>query len=411
MDTTHKHNIVIVGAGHAAGQFVQSLRQHEFSGTITLIGDEPSLPYQRPPLSKKFLSGELTQERLLVKPATAYSDVDTQLNTRVRRIDRDNQQIEVDGGVRVRYDTLVLAVGARPRRLAISGGDLPGISYLRTIQDVEAIRSSLDASSRVAIVGAGYIGLEVAAVLKSLGHDVTVIEAQDRVMSRVVAPEVSLFYQQVHGDRGVRLMLSTHIEGFYGNDKVAGVQLADGRQVEADTVIVGVGVAANTELAEEAELAVGNGITVDSRCQTSDARVFAIGDCTWHPNPIYGHHVRLESVHNALEQAKTAAANVCGASATYAQVPWFWSDQYDLKLQIAGLSQGHDRVVVRGDLDSGSFSCLYLQENRLLAIDAINRPRDFMQAKAQLIENRAKIDINAARDADTPLSEAVRSAS
>ncbi len=410
MATTHKHNVVIVGAGHAAGQFVQSLRQHEFSGEITLIGDEPSLPYQRPPLSKKFLAGEIAQERLLVKPATAYSEVDTRLSTRVQRIDLAEQRLEIDGGAAVRYDTLVLAVGARPRRLAISGGDLPGISYLRTIQDVEAIRSTLGAACRVAIVGAGYIGLEVAAVLNSLGHDVTVIEAQERVMSRVVAPEVSLFYQQVHGDHGVRLMLSTHIEGFCGGDKVAGVQLADGRKIEADTVIVGVGVAANTELAEEAKLAVGNGITVDTRCQTSDPRVFAIGDCTWHPNPIYGHHVRLESVHNALEQAKTAAANVCGGSAAYGQVPWFWSDQYDLKLQIAGLSQGHDRVVVRGDPEAGCFSCLYLQENRLLAIDAINRPRDFMQAKSDLIESRAKIDINAARNVDTPLSEAIHSA-
>ena len=410
MATTHKHNVVIVGAGHAAGQLVQSLRQNEYSGEITLIGDEPSLPYQRPPLSKKFLAGELAEERLLVKPAAAYSEVDTRLNTRVQRIDRAEQKLEIDGGASVHYDRLVLAVGARPRRLAISGGDLPGISYLRTIQDVEAIRSSLHEPRRVAIVGAGYIGLEVAAVLSSLGHDVTVIEAQERVMSRVVAPEVSLFYQRVHADHGVQLMLSTHIEGFYGRDTVAGVQLADGRQIPADTVIVGVGVAANTELAEDAELAVGNGITVDTHCQTSDSRIFAIGDCTWHPNPIYGHHVRLESVHNALEQAKTAAANVCGGSVAYGQVPWFWSDQYDLKLQIAGLSQGHDRVVVRGDPEAGSFSCLYLQENRLLAIDAINRPRDFMQAKAELIESRARIDINAARDVDTPLSEALQSA-
>ena len=410
MAAATQQNVVIVGAGHAAGQFVQSLRQHEFSGNITLIGDEPSLPYQRPPLSKKFLAGELAQERLLVKPAAAYAEVDTQLSTRVTRIDRAARRVELDGGATIDYDTLVLAVGARPRRLAIGGGDLPGISYLRTIEDVETIRRSLGADTRVAIVGAGYIGLEVAAILRSMGHDVTVIEAQDRVMSRVVAPEVSQFYQQVHGDHGVQLMLSTHIEGFYGGDKVAGVQLADGRRVPADTVVVGVGVAANTELAEEAELAVGNGITVDAGCRTSDANVFAIGDCTWHPNPIYGHHVRLESVHNALEQAKTAAANVCGGAVTYGQVPWFWSDQYDLKLQIAGLSQGHDRVVVRGDPESGGFACLYLQENRLLAIDAINRPRDFMQAKANLIEDRAKIDLNAAKNPDVPLSEAIHSA-
>lgn len=401
---TQPQKIVIVGAGHAAGQLVQSLQQQKFGGTITLVGDEPSLPYQRPPLSKKFLAGELDAERLLVKPRTAYGDVDTRLGTHVLRIDRDRKLVETADGVELPYDKLVLALGSRPRQLTIPGSDLPGVCYLRTIEDVDSIRATLDQVRTVAIVGAGYIGLEVAAVLRSLGHRVLVIEALERVMSRVVSPEVSAFYQRAHHDHGVELLLSTCVDAFVGTDRVTGIELAGGRRIDAQAIVVGVGVVPNTELAEEAGLAVDNGIAVDERCRTSDADIYAIGDCTSHPNPIYGRRLRLESVHNALEQAKTAAINVCGGTSEYGQVPWFWSDQYDLKLQIAGLSAGYDEVCVRGDLSDNAFSCLYLDQGVLIAIDAVNRPRDFMQAKP-LIAARARIDRQKAADAETPLKD------
>lgn len=400
------NNIVIVGAGHAAGQFVQSLKQQGFAGHVTLIGDEPQLPYQRPPLSKKFLAGELTPDRLLFKPASAYSDVETRLGTRAQRIDRRSQTVHLQDGATVSYDQLVLALGSRPRVLPIEGSELAGVFYLRTIEDVQAIRASIADAQRVAIVGAGYIGLEVAAVLRGLGHEVVVIEAMERVMSRVVSPQVSAFYEQAHRAHGVQLRLSTAIDSFAGGDRLTAIKLADGETVATDAVVVGVGVEPNVELAAECELTVDNGIAVDASCRTSDPCIFAIGDCTSHPNPIYERRLRLESVHNALEQAKTAAANACGQYVEYGQVPWFWSDQYDLKLQIAGLSSGYDNVCIRGDVDAGSFACLYLRGGRLLAIDAVNRPKDFMQAKP-LIAERARINAQRAIDAETPLKEAV----
>ena len=407
---TEAKNVVIVGAGHAAGQLVQSLKQQGFDGHVTLIGEEPYLPYQRPPLSKKFLAGEFEKDRLLVKPPSAYGDVDTMLATRVQSIDRDSRHVETESGKRLAYDRLVLAVGARPRRLSIPGADLPGVSYLRTIQDVEHIQTSLQGAKRVAIVGAGYIGLEVAAVIRTMGLDVVVVEALDRVMSRVVSPQVSAFYQDVHTRHGVELKLSTPIDAFAGGDRVSGIQLASGGLVEADAIIVGIGVVPNTETAEAAGLSVDNGIVVDAHCRTSDPDIFAIGDCTAHPNPIYERRLRLESVHNALEQAKTAAANICGSPAEYRQVPWFWSDQYDLKLQIAGLSEGYEEVCLRGDPTQAAFSCLYLREDRLIAIDAINRPRDFMQAKGPIAAGD-RLDLAIAGDDEKPLKDAVLRAS
>ena len=282
------------------------------------------------------------------------------------------------------------------------GADLDGIHYLRTIADVDGIRSELKQGARLAIVGAGYIGLEVAAVAATLGVDVTVIEMEDRVMSRVVSPQISEFYQKEHAGHGVKLRLSAAISGFRGAARVASVELSDGGEVAADLVVVGVGVLPNTELASDAGLTVDNGIVVDDHCRTSDPNVFAVGDCTHHPNDILGYRVRLESVHNALEQAKTAASNICGEETSYAQVPWFWSDQYDLKLQIAGLSQGYDQAVIRGKPNDRSFSCLYLRDGQLIAVDAVNSPKDFMQSKA-LIATHAVIAPEMLVDATTEL--------
>jgi len=385
--------VVIAGAGHAAGQVVASLRQKKFAGRIVLIGEESWLPYQRPPLSKKFLAGALSAERLYFKPASFYDnpDIEVHLGTRITAIDRDACTVISGDGAVFTYDKLVLALGSRPRTLSLPGADLAGIHYLRGIDDVLKIQAEIQSGQRLVIVGAGYIGLEVAAVTAMLGVDVTVVEMEERVMSRVVSPQLSEFYQQEHQAHGVTLRLSTGTSGFSGSQKLQYVLLDNGEKLAADLVVVGVGIVPNIELADAAELKTENGIVVDDHCRTSDANIYAVGDCTFHPNAVLGRSLRLESVHNALEQAKTAASNICGEEATYAQVPWFWSDQYDLKLQIVGLSQGYDEVVMRGDPLTRSFACLYLRDGQLIAVDAVNSPKDFMQSKA-LIANGARID-------------------
>jgi 3-phenylpropionate/trans-cinnamate dioxygenase ferredoxin reductase subunit len=385
--------VVIAGAGHAAGQVVASLKLKKFGGKIVLIGDEPYLPYQRPPLSKKFLAGELDAERLHFKPSTFYDDanIDVALSTSVTNIDPAKQTLSTNDGQTVSYSKLVLALGSRVRKIPVAGEELPGVFYLRSIDDVNSIRDSIAADKKVVIVGAGYIGLEVAAVCRQLGLHVTVVEMADRVMSRVVSPQVSTFYQQQHESHGVEFMLSTGLKAIRGDDHVTAVEVGDGHVVEADFVIIGAGILPNCELAEAAGLQVNNGIAVDDRCQSSDPNIYAVGDCSSHPSSIYGRRIRLESVHNALEQAKTAASNICGIEAHYSQVPWFWSDQYDLKLQIAGLSEGYDQVVIRGEQNEKKFSCFYLRKGVLVAVDAINSPRDFMQSKS-LIAEKAVID-------------------
>jgi 3-phenylpropionate/trans-cinnamate dioxygenase ferredoxin reductase subunit len=399
--------LVIAGAGHAAGQVIATLKQKHFAGRILLLGEEPYLPYQRPPLSKKFLAGELPAERLHFKPTNFYDDaqIEVHLNRRVDAIDRSTKcVIDADGNA-IHYDKLVLALGSRVRRLPVAGADLAGVHYLRDIADVDAIRAEIGPGKRLVVVGAGYIGLEVAAVCRKLGIDVTVVEMADRVMSRVVSEPISDFYEQEHAAHGVKLMLSTGLGGFVGSQgHVTAVTTADGQSIAADFVIVGVGIQPNVELAEVAGLDVDNGIVVDDRCQTSDPDIYAVGDCTLHPNSIYGRRIRLESVHNALEQAKTAASNICGDETHYAQVPWFWSDQYDIKLQIAGLSQGYTDVILRGDPETRSFACLYLQNGVLIAVDAVNAPRDFMQSKA-LIAARSVIDPEKLADSSVALKD------
>ena len=401
-------HVIVAGAGHAAGQLVASLKQKKYPGRITLIGDEPWYPYQRPPLSKKFLAGELPAERLYFKPASFYDDpnIEVLLGTRVLAVDRAGKAVEIENGDRLEYGTLVLATGSRVRRLPLAGSELAGVHYLRGIDDVNGLRPDLDGSRRVVIIGAGYIGLEVAAVARSLGNAVTVVEMEERVMSRVVSPQVSTFYQDVHREHGVTIMLAAGVQRIVGEERVSGIELSDGRILEADSVVIGIGILPNVELAADAGLEVDDGVLVDDRCRTGDTAIFAIGDCTRHPNAILGRNLRLESVHNALEQAKTAAANICGEDVIYAQVPWFWSDQFDLKLQIAGLSQGYDQVVIRGEPASRSFSCLYLKDGVLIAVDAVNKPKDFMQSKA-LISIHARIEPALLADGDVELKDMV----
>ena len=398
--------VVIAGAGHGAGQVVASLKQHKFDGRIVLVGEEPYLPYQRPPLSKKYLAGEMPPERLYFKPESFYDDdnIEILLETRIEGIDRQSHAISTAGGNSIRYDKLVLATGSRVRNLPVPGADLAGIHYLRSIGDVEAIRSDLAKAKHIVIVGAGYIGLEVAAVCRQMGLEVTVIEMAGRVMSRVVSEQVSNFFEKLHTRHGVDIRLSTGLAAFEGDGKLTHVVTASDERIAADLAVVGVGIVPNTELAQNAGLAVNDGIVVDDQCRTDDADIYAIGDCTWHPNSIYDRYLRLESVHNALEQAKTAAANICGIETHYAQVPWFWSDQYDIKLQIAGLSQGFDTAVLRGDPASASFACFYLRDGILVAVDAINSPREFMQSKA-LIANRARIATDVLADPDVLLRD------
>lgn len=401
--------VVIAGAGHAAGQTIATLKKQKFAGEIVLIGDEPYLPYQRPPLSKKFLSGDLSAERLHVKPESFYSDpkIEVRLETPIVAIDRDSKTLRTVHGDSVSYDKLVLALGSRVRRLSIDGADLDGVHYLRTIADVNSIRAELKNRKHAVIIGAGYIGLEVAAVIRQLGLDVTVVEMADRVMSRVVSAEISDFYQIEHTSHGVKLRLSTGITAFRGSDRINAVEIADGERVPADFAVVGVGIVPNTELAADAGLVVDDGIVVDDQCQTNDSNIYAVGDCTAHPNAIYNRQLRLESVHNALEQAKTAASNICGNEAHYSQVPWFWSDQYDLKLQIAGLSTGYDDVIIRGNPADRSFACLYLKDGCLIATDAVNSPRDFLQSKV-LIAGQLRIDRDKLADANVQLKDLLK---
>jgi 3-phenylpropionate/trans-cinnamate dioxygenase ferredoxin reductase subunit len=392
--------IVIAGAGHAAGQTAISLRQGGFDGRIVMVGDEPYPPYQRPPLSKKFLAGELPLERLFLRPEQFYAkhDIELQLGTRVSLIHRGQHEAELDDGSRLSYSKLVIATGSRVRRLEFPGSDLPGVHYLRSIDDVLAMQTHFKAGARLIVMGAGYIGLEVAAVAVQAGLDVMVREIADRVMARVVSPEVSSFYDQVHRDAGVHLILNSPANStIHGDGRVESVRDHEGQAWPADFVVIGVGVLPNVELAEQAGLACDNGIVVDDCCRTEDADILAIGDCTSHPNSILGRQLRLESVHNAQEQAKTAAATILGNPQAYAQVPWFWSDQYDLKLQIVGLATPDCQRIVRGDPAQRSFAVLHLLDNRLQAVEAVNSAREFMLGK-KLIAAGVPLDPQALAD-------------
>jgi len=380
---------VIVGASHAAVQAIDTLRREGHAGPIVLVGDEPHLPYNRPPLSKKFLSGELARERLPLRSPQFYEQhgVETRLGTRVTAIDRSARRLRLGNGAELAYDKLLLCVGSRPRRLEIPGHDLRGIHYLRTIADVDAIRADLDGAHRVVVIGAGYIGLEAAASARHLGLEATVLEMAERPMARVGSPELSEFYRRRHEREGVGIHCGVSVSAFRGEDRVRAVACSAG-DFPADLVIVGVGILPDVTLATAAGLRCDNGILVDEHCRTSDEHVFAAGDCTNHPSVRYGRRVRLESVDNAVEQGKTAAANMCGRPARHEHVPWFWSDQYDVKLQIAGLSEGYDRVVRRGEPDSGSFALYYLRGGELLAVDAISSPRDFMTGRKWIAERK-----------------------
>ncbi len=403
--------VIIVGAGHAAAQLAPSLRKQGWEGEIVIIGDESYIPYQRPPLSKEFMSGEKDEEDILIRPEAAYEKhgIELRLNHAVVAINSVDSALVLDNGERLAYDKLALCTGARARKINLPGSELDGVCYLRTLDDVKNIKHYLDVtashdvwrsaapSPRAVIVGGGYIGLETAAVLINMGVNVTVLEMQERVLARVTALEVSEFYQRVHAEEGVSIltnMVVSHIEGGHQDSDKYPLKVCcdNGEYFDADLVIVGVGVIPNVELAEAAGLAVENGITVDEFAFTSDTNIVAVGDCANHPNGLLGRRLRLESVPNAVEQAKSAAASLCGLKLPYISYPWFWSDQYDLKLQIAGLNQGFDQVIIRGDREgSRSFVAWYLKQGQLLAADCINRPKEFLVAK-QLLSREITVD-------------------
>ena len=378
-----QEDIVIIGAGQAGAQVAQSLRQGGFEGPLRLIGDEPHPPYQRPPLSKKFLAGEIGAEGLWLRPPAFFTtnNIDHIPNTRVVAIDRGAKRLTLANGDTLPYGKLVLATGTNARLLTLEGADKKGVVTLRSIADVNVIRDILQNSSSVAIIGAGYIGLEVAAVAKSLGKSVTVIEAQDRPMKRVVSQAVSDYFSGLHKARGIELRLNTGIEAIEGGDSVTGVRLSTGETVPAELVLVAVGAEPNDHLAAEAGLEVDNGILVDGCGQTSDPDIFAAGDCTRFYSNRYQRSVRMESVQNAIDQAKAVAQALLGQEVDYDPLPWFWSDQYDIKLQIAGLSEGYDDTKVVGSTEDNKFYVAYLHDGRLIAVDSINSPRSHMMAR------------------------------
>jgi 3-phenylpropionate/trans-cinnamate dioxygenase ferredoxin reductase component len=381
-------DVVIIGAGQAAAQLAASLRQGGFAGPVSMIGDEPYLPYQRPPLSKKFLSERGTPEALLLRAASFWHDHDVRLilGTAAVKVDLRQHRLSLRDGREIDYRTLVFATGTRARTLPLPGIDLANVFSLRKIDDVRQLRPALDSARRIAIIGGGYIGLEVAASMRAEGREVTVIEAETRVMKRVTGEGVSAFFDKIHRRRGVDIRLGARLVAIEGKTNALAVRVSPGKAFTVDLVLTATGARANDELAASAGLACDDGILVDELAGTSAPDVYAIGDCSRFPSRRYGRRLRLECVQNAIDQAKAAAAAIRGESQPYDPVPWFWSDQYDLKLQIAGVMEGHDRAEVKGDPDTAQFSVDYRHGGRLIAVDAVNNARAYMMGRRRIAE-------------------------
>jgi 3-phenylpropionate/trans-cinnamate dioxygenase ferredoxin reductase subunit len=383
-------SVVIVGAGQAAAECATALRAGGYSAPITIVGDEPYLPYQRPPLSKDFLSGKSPYEKLLLRPEDFWQaqKVGLELGAPVKSIDRSKKRISLAGDRTLEYDVLVLATGTRSRIPPIDGVALDRVHLLRRIEDVKRLRPALDAAKRVVIVGGGYIGLEVAAVARSEGRDVVVLEAEDRVMKRVTSPPISSFYESMHRSHGVDIRLRSKIEAIEGDTRARSVRVAN-ESIQTDLVLIATGAQPNEELAFDAALACDNGILVDEAARTADESIYAIGDCTRFPSRRYGRRIRLECVQNAFDQAKAAAAAILGKGAPYDPVPWFWSDQYHVKFQSAGLSEGHDDATVVGDPAAPHFSVDYRKDGKLIAVDAVNDGRAYMAGRKRITAETA----------------------
>ncbi|MBO9378863.1 NAD(P)/FAD-dependent oxidoreductase [Sphingomonas histidinilytica] len=383
-------DLLIVGAGHAGAQAAITLRQMKFEGSIGMIGDEPEVPYQRPPLSKEYLAGDKEFERILIRPASFWQerDVDMLLGKRVVAVDAAGHEVTLCDGAKVRYGKLIWAAGGTPRLLTCAGAEANGVYAVRRRSDVDAMMAALPSVENVVIIGGGYIGLEAAAVMSKLGKRVTLLEALDRVLARVAGPELSAFYEAEHRAHGVDLRTGARMDSIEVSDgRATGVRMADGSVVPADMVIVGIGIIAEVEPLIAAGAAGSNGLDVDGYCRTSLPDVYAVGDCAAHENKFAeGRRIRLESVQNANDQAKLAVQHILGETvAEYEAIPWFWSNQYDLKLQTVGLSTGHDQTVLRGDPETRSFSVVYFRDDRVIALDCVNAVNDYVQGRALVI--------------------------
>jgi 3-phenylpropionate/trans-cinnamate dioxygenase ferredoxin reductase component len=400
--------ILVIGGGQAGAQVVDTLRREGFSGRLVLVSEESWLPYQRPPLSKKFLAGELAADRMMCRHHSYYDEhqIELKLGIRATRLVPQLRRVTLSSGEEIFYDRLILCLGASPRRLSCPGADLSGVHYLRSISDVAAIQPALTLGARVVIIGGGYIGLETAATVRKMGCTVTILEMSARLMNRVVACPVSEYFAREHRGQGTQIVCDTRVVRLEGDRSVDRVVCADGSSYPADILIVGVGAIANTQLATDAGISCDNGILVDHYCRTSDPVIYAAGDCTNHPSPHFGMRVRLESVDNAVEQAKTAALNTLGRPTIHDRVPWFWSDQFDNKLLIVGLSQGYDQQVTRGDPAGRSFSICYFECGALLAVEAVNHPKDYMAAR-KLIAERARPNPDKLADPQVALKDAI----
>ena len=404
------YDVLIVGAGHGGAQAAISLRQNKFDGSIAVVGDEPELPYERPPLSKEYFSGDKSFDRILIRPAAFWEErkIDMLLSRRVVAVDAERHAVTLTDGSTIGYGKMIWATGGSPRMLSCAGNHFAGVHGVRTREDADRMVSQLHATDRVVVIGGGYIGLEAAAVLSKFNKHVTVLEALDRVLARVAGEALSRFYEAEHRAHGVTVRLNAQVDCFTGKDNhVTGVQMHDGSVLPAEMVIVGIGIIPAVEPLLDAGAAGGNGVDVDQYCRTSLPDIYAIGDCAMHANDFAeGARIRLESVQNANDQANTAARDILGIAEPYHAVPWFWSNQYDLRLQTVGLSIGYDETIVRGDPANRSFSVIYLKQGRVLALDCVNAVKDYVQGKA-LVVGRLSPDKASLADPEIPLKTLV----
>ncbi len=409
---SQKYSVVIAGGGHAAAEAAVALRSQGYAGSIVLIGEEPTLPYARPPLSKGYQKGDVESEALPLRPSSFYErqQIDLRLGVRVEHIDRSHRRVRTSTDEWVEYESLILALGGRARRLGAPVVDgASNVCYLRSLSDAAQLKGRLARGGHLLVIGAGYIGLELAATARHLGAGVTVVESAPRVLARVTSPVVSRFFDRVHREEGVDIRLQAGLEDLdhSADGSVTSARLADGTQIVVDAMVVGIGLVPNVQLATEAGLATDDGVLVDGQCRTSDPAIFAIGDCSRHPDPIYGTLRRLESVPNAVEHARMAAAAICGRGANYDATPWFWSDQYDVRLKTVGIMRATDTVIVRGNPDVGrSFSAFYLRDGIVAAADVLSSAKDFAAARA-LVSGRVAVAPDLLANVDLPMKDLV----
>ena len=401
-------NLVVIGAGQSAIQCITSLKKGGYLGSITLIGEEEHLPYQRPPLSKGFLDNSIDAERLYFKKLEFFIEnkVQLKLGTAAEEVDIENNQIHLSDNTVLPFDKLVFSTGSRVRKLEFPGDTLNSIHYLRGLDDALSIKSDIESSQDIVVIGAGYIGLEVAAIAAQKNKKVTVIEMADRVMNRTVDPQISNYYLELHQRNGVSFKFNTSLKAVEGIEHPEMVICSDGSKIKADMVIIGAGIIPNTELADNSGVSCDNGISVNEFGQTNHDNIFACGDCTNHPNKLLNKKIRLESVHNAMEQSKAVASSLVNEPTEYNQIPWFWSDQYDHKLQIVGLSGEHDKVTLRGDMSDSKFMLFYTKNEELIAVDAVNNSKEFLISR-KLVANKVKIKAEEISNPDTNLNDLI----